>query len=353
MLATGQDAAVSDPAFDALLLVSFGGPEGPDDVLPFMERVTAGRGIPRERLVEVSAHYQLFGGVSPINGQCRELLAAIRDDFAANGIDLPVYWGNRNWHPFLADTVRTMRDDGVRNALAFVTSAYSSYSGCRQYLDDLERARAEVGDGAPTIAKLRQMYDHPGFVEPLVAATLAALERLPSEMRTEAPLAMCAHSIPTSMADTSQYVSQLTEAARLVALGVAEHDGIHRPWRLVFQSRSGAPGQPWLEPDISDHLRSLASDGTRAAVMVPIGFVSDHMEVVYDLDTQAMQTAAEIEMTVTRAATPGVHPAFVQMVSELVLERTANGPRRSLGRLGLRPDRCPEGCCPAPIRPGR
>jgi protoporphyrin/coproporphyrin ferrochelatase len=335
-----SEPAQTTVTYDAIVIVSFGGPEGPEDVLPFMENVTRGRGIPRERLVEVSAHYQLFGGVSPINAQNRALIDALRDELDRAGIDLPIYWGNRNWHPFLADTVRQMRDDGVQRALAFVTSAYSSYSGCRQYREDIAAAIDEAGPGAPSIDKLRVFFNHPGFIEPMVEHTAGAL----AEAGHDAALVFTAHSIPCSMADTSDYAVQLREAARLVS----SHVG-HPEHALVFQSRSGPPSVPWLEPDVNDHLRTLQAAGREAAVLVPIGFISDHMEVVYDLDTQAQQTAAELGMTVVRAATVGTHPRFVAMIRELVEERLGSSPiRRALGLRGPNHDVCPAGCCPAP-----
>ena len=337
--------------YEALLLVSFGGPEGPDDVMPFLANVTRGRDVPPERLAEVAEHYQQFGGVSPINQQCRDLLAAIRADFAANGLDLPVYWGNRNWHPMLADTVAQMRNDGVRRALAFVTSAYAGYSSCRQYLEDIAAARAAVGPDAPVIEKLRQYWDHPGFVEPHVDAVRAARERLGATPPDTTRLVFTAHSIPVSMAATAgpeggRYEAQLRETARLVAEAAAPD----LPYDLVWQSRSGPPHVPWLEPDINDHLAALAAEGVRSVVVSPIGFVSDHLEVVWDLDTEAAGTAKRLGLDYVRAATPGTDPRFVAMVRELVLERLdPASPRR---RLGVLPawDTCPAGCCPAPAR---
>ncbi|MEX2503808.1 MAG: ferrochelatase, partial [Egicoccus sp.] len=268
--------------YDAILLVSFGGPEQVDDVIPFMERVTAGRGIPRERLEEVSQHYFRFGGRSPINDRNRALKAAIEELLAAEGPDLPVYWGNRNWHPLLADTLREMRDDGIRRALCFVTSAYSSYSGCRQYREDLAAARAEVGEDAPELDKLRVYYNHPGFVTPQVGIVERALALLPDEVRDDAHLVFTTHSIPRTMSRHSDYEVQHYETCRLVA---EEFPG--RPWQLVYNSRSGPEHVPWLEPDVNDHLEALAADGARAVVVVPVGFVSDHMEVIYDLDVEA------------------------------------------------------------------
>jgi protoporphyrin/coproporphyrin ferrochelatase len=344
------------PGYDALLLVSFGGPEGPDEVIPFLQNVTRGRGVPAARLAEVAEHYQHFGGVSPINRQCRELIAAIRADFASSGLDLPVYWGNRNWHPYLADTVRQLARDGVRAALAFVTSAYSSYSSCRQYLGDIQRARELAGPGAPRIDKLRPYFNHPGFIEPLAEHTRSALATLPPAVKDHAHLLFTAHSVPTAMAATSgprggAYVAQLTEVARLVSERV---DGGSHPWRLVYQSRSGPPSQPWLEPDVCDHLAEISArhGNAAAAVLVPAGFVSDHMEVKFDLDVEAAKEAGRLGVAVARAATPGTHPRFVAMVRELVRERLDDDPERlTLGSSGPSPDFCSVDCC-AYTRPG-
>ncbi|WP_431952967.1 ferrochelatase [Actinacidiphila sp. bgisy167] len=361
------DAGTAVP-YDALLLLSFGGPEGPDDVVPFLENVTRGRGIPRERLKEVGQHYFLFGGVSPINAQNRELLAALREDFAEHGLDLPVYWGNRNWAPYLTDTLREMADDGHRRVLVLATSAYASYSGCRQYRENLAGSLAVLeaeGRAVPRVDKLRHYFNHPGFVRPMVDAVLAALAELPEDVRDGAHLAFTTHSIPTAAADTSgrpedhtedgaggAYVAQHLDTARVIADAVREATGADRPWKLVYQSRSGAPHIPWLEPDICDHLEELHAGGAPAAVMVPIGFVSDHMEVKYDLDTEARAKAAELGLPVARAATVGADPRFAAAVRELVLERAATerglAPQRcALGALGPSHDVCPVGCCPA------
>lgn len=329
--------------YDALLVLSFGGPERPEDVVPFLEQVTRGRNIPRERLVEVGAHYDLFGGVSPINAANRALIAALEEELRTAGPDLPVYWGNRNWHPFLVDTLRRMAGDGVRRAVCFVTSAYSSHSSCRQYLDDIETARAEVGERAPVVDKLRPFFDHPGFIEPMTENVTVALAALPAPLRTGAPLVFSAHSIPSAQAALCDYEAQLREASRLVAARA----GQGHPWALVYQSRSGPPSQPWLEPDVRDHLGALAADGARAAVLVPIGFVTDHVEVIYDLDIQAAATASSLGMEVVRAATVGTAPAFVTMIRELIAERTEDAPRRALGTLPPRPLSCAPGCCPA------
>lgn len=326
--------------YDALLVVSFGGPEGMDDVMPFLENVLSGRNVPRERMEQVAHHYELFGGVSPINGQNRKLIAALRAELDTHHITLPVYWGNRNWHPLLAEELRRMRADGIKRALAFVTSAYSSYSGCRQYREDIERARAGVGDGAPQVDKLRAFYNHPGFVEPNTANLKAALDQIPVGRREGARVAFTAHSIPSAMAAGCDYEPQLMETCRLVAAGA----GALR-WRLVFQSRSGSPMQPWLAPDICDHLRALKSEGASDVVVAPVGFISDHMEVLYDLDTEARAVAEEIGINMIRAATVGTHPAFVSMIRELILERTGDAPRRSLGTQGARQDACAVDCC--------
>jgi protoporphyrin/coproporphyrin ferrochelatase len=330
--------------YDALLLLSFGGPEGPGEVMPFLENVTRGRGVPAARLESVAEHYHLFGGVSPINGQCRDLKAAIEADLAAHDVGLPVYWGNRNWHPFLADTLRTMKADGVRRAAAFVTSAYSGYSCCRQYLEDIDRARAEV-DGAPEIDKLRVYFNHPGFVEPVIENTRAAYDRLPEDLRDDAPLVFTAHSVPMGQPGRESYVAELNDVARLVAAAMGEG----RPWTLVYQSRSGPPSVPWLEPDVGDHLRKLHAGGTRAAVIVPVGFVSDHMEVKYDLDVEAAELAGSLGLRIERAATAGTHPRFVAMVRELLAERDQGRRERpALGTLGPRPDTCAGTCCRRP-----
>jgi protoporphyrin/coproporphyrin ferrochelatase len=338
------------PDYDAFLLVSFGGPEGPADVVPFLENVTRGRGVPRERLAAVAEHYYAYGGVSPINQQCRDLLAAVRADFAVSGLPLPLYWGNRNWAPYLTDVVRAMTDDGVRRAVAFVTSAYSSYSSCRQYLDDIERARSAAGPDAPAIDKIRRFYNHQGFIGPFADNARAALATLPAEVRGEAHLVFTAHSVPVAMAEASgprggRYVTELAEAARLIAERTG--DGRH-PWSLAYQSRSGPPSVPWLEPDVSDHLGELAKSGTRAVVVVPAGFVFDHMEVRHDLDVEAAQTAGSLGLSFARAATPGASPRFASMITDLVRERVAlpaSPPPAALGIMGAAVQDCPAGCC--------
>jgi ferrochelatase len=337
---------------DAFVLLSFGGPEKPDDVMPFLRNVVRGRGVPDARLAEVAEHYYHFGGVSPINQQCRDLLAAVSADFSANGIDLPAYWGNRNWHPMLADTVARMRDDGITDALGFATSAYGGYSSCKQYWEDIAQARAKVGPGAPRISKLRQFHDHPGFVGPHSSAVEAALATLDPARRATTRLVFTAHSIPSSMAETAgptggRYTAQLNETAGLVHAAAAAD----LPWDLVWQSRSGPPQVPWLEPDINDHLTALAEKGVTDVVVSPIGFVSDHLEVIWDLDNEAAETAKALGLGYARAATPGTDPRFVTMIRELVQERTSGLPRERLGTLPIW-DVCPQNCCPTPSRKG-
>ncbi|MBO3737065.1 ferrochelatase [Actinoplanes flavus] len=338
--------------YDAFVLLSFGGPEKPDDVMPFLRNVVRGRGVPDERLAEVYEHYMHFGGVSPINQQCRDLLAAIGTEFAAHGVDLPTYWGNRNWHPMLADTLATMRDDGIEHALGFATSAYGGYSSCRQYWEDIAAARAHVGPGAPRIAKLRQFHDHPGFVDPHASAVREALTKLDPDRRASTRLVFTAHSVPVSMARTAgpeggRYTAQLEETARLVHAAAAAD----LAWDLVWQSRSGPPHIPWLEPDVNDHLAALAEKGITDVVVSPIGFVSDHLEVIWDLDNEAKDTAERLGLGYARAATPGIHPSFVSMVRELVQERTDDRQRAALGRLPTW-DVCAADCCPPPARRG-
>jgi ferrochelatase len=335
--------------YDAILIVSFGGPEKHDDVIPFLENVLRGRNVPRERMLAVAEHYYHFDGKSPINQQTRDLIAAIEAELAQHGPKLPVYWGNRNWHPMLADTVREMKQDGVRSALAFVTSAYSSYSGCRQYREDIARAQAEIGEGAPQIDKLRAFFNHPGFIDATEDRLRDAIAEIPPEAREHLRIVYVAHSIPLSMANTSDYVSQLQEVRRLVSSRLRIQKDA-----LVYQSRSGAPGQPWLEPDILDYLREVKTKNLASAVVVaPISFISDHMEVLYDLDIEARQLCASLELPMARSKTVGVHPKFIAMIRELILERTEGAERRALGSLGARNDVCAEDCCPAPLRPAR
>lgn len=322
--------------YDAVLVLSFGGPEKQDDVIPFLGNVLRGRNVPRERMLAVAEHYHHFDGRSPINDQNRALIAALERELAQHGIDLPVYWGNRNWHPLLADTLRQMRERGVRKALAFVTSIFSSYSGCRQYLEDIERARAQV-EGAPEIHKLRKFYNHPLFIEAQAEEVRIALAG------RSAQIIFTAHSIPLTMAQASDYQRQLREACRLVAENVRIAD-----WRLVYQSRSGPPEQPWLEPDIGDVVRAL-SPGTNVA-LVPIGFVSDHIEIVYDLDIEVQEIARERGVNLVRAPTVGVHPRFIRMIRELIEERLGLAYPRAIGLHPASHDVCRADCCPAPAR---
>jgi protoporphyrin/coproporphyrin ferrochelatase len=345
--------------YDALLLVSFGGPEKPEDVVPFLENVTRGRGIPQERLEEVGQHYFQRGGRSPLNDLNREFIAAVEEDFRGAGLELPVYWGNRNWDPFLADALRQMRDDGVRRALCLFTSAYSSYSGCRQYRENLAAAASEVQDGVPRLDRIRHYFNHPGFVEPMADATLAALAELPARTRNDAHLLFVTHSIPLGMNAASglggAYVEQHVSVADEIGERVRQQTGHRFAAELVYCSRSGPPHVPWLEPDIGDRIRELAKDGVPAVVAVPIGFVSDHMEVVHDLDTEAKEAADEAGIAFSRAATAGVDPRFVAMVRDLVLERSAaerageSGgtppDRPAVGALPASWDVCPVGCC--------
>lgn len=333
--------------YDAILLVSFGGPEKPADVMPFLENVTRGRNIPYERLLEVADHYHHFSGKSPLNDQCRELMRALEQELAEHGPKLPVYWGNRNWHPLLPDAMRQMRDDGIKSALAFVTSPYSSYSGCRQYRENIAAAQLAAGDGAPTVDKIRPFFNHPHFIQASADRLKEAMERIGMERKSY--VLFTAHSIPLAMAETSGYVEQLQETCRLVA----EAAGVLH-WKLVYQSRSGAPGTPWLEPDVLDYLGKISELGVRNVVVSPIGFISDHMEVLYDLDIEAKDLAVELGMTLVRASTVGTHPVFIRMIGELIQERTVHGaPVLAIGRYGPRADVCAADCCPAPVRAGR
>jgi len=288
--------------YDALLVLSFGGPEKHEDVIPFLENVLRGRNVPRERMLEVAEHYYHFDGRSPINDQNRALISALKEV-----VKVPVYWGNRNWYPLLTDTVRQMRDDGVRHAIAFVTSAFGSYSGCRQYAEDVDRARASV-EGAPQIARIRPFSAHPAFIEAMADRVRAAIAEVP-----QGKLIFTAHSIPIAMTQSSPYVDELNRACAAVAAGVGRPDS-KNDWKLVYQSRSGPPGQPWLEPDICDYLREIRTD----AVIAPIGFLSDHMEVLYDLDTEARAVCDELGVKMARAGTVETHPAMIRMIAELI-----------------------------------
>ncbi len=341
------------PPYDSFLLVSFGGPEGMDDVMPFLENVLRGKNVPRERMLEVSEHYRHYDGISPINEQNRELMKAIETEFAASGVDLPVYWGNRNWKPMFADTLRQMRDDGCKRTLAFFTSMFSCYSGCRQYRENIIAAREEIGVGAPIVEKVRMGFNHPGFVNSMsdsLAVAFAELESKPNE----ATVFFTAHSIPMSMADNCDYEKQLREACRLVAQASGATD-----WKLVFQSRSGPPSQPWLEPDVCDEITTMHQAGElQKLVILPIGFVSDHMEVMYDLDEEAAVLCKEHGIPMARAATAGTSKSFVEMIRKLVQERlTAESSdqtvtKEAVGALGPWHDVCPADCCTyTPRRP--
>jgi protoporphyrin/coproporphyrin ferrochelatase len=335
---------------DAILLVSFGGPEGPEDVLSFLENVARGKNIPRSRLLEVAEHYALFDGVSPINAQNRALLTALIGRLNAEGPPLAVYWGNRNWHPLLDDVVCQMAEDGVQRALALVTSAFGSYSGCRQYQEDIERARQAAGPAAPRIDKIRLFYNHPGFVEAAAECVRAAMTEVPAERRSAARLIYAAHSLPTAMAEKSPYEHQLREACRLVTEEVRKAEGqvdIGEGWQLVFQSRSGPPGQAWLEPDIRDHIRQLhETGGVEDVVIVPLGFLVENLEVVYDLDVEVGRLCDELGINMVRAPVVGTRPRLVGMIHELILERVdRSAPRLALGPDKAWPDECPADCC--------
>jgi len=330
-----------DISYDAVLVVSFGGPERAEDVLPFLGNVLQGANIPEERLREVASHYDHFGGVSPLNQQVRALLVALISELNGYGLKLPVYWGNRNWHPLLSDTLSQMAGDGVKRALAFVTSAFGSYSGCRRYLEDIDRARQEVGGAAPQVEKLRLFYNHPGFVEPMSEQVAAALADVPEDRRDSAHVLYAAHSIPLAMARRCEYQLQLEETCRLVS----ERAGLS-DWQLVFQSRSGPPSQPWLEPDIDDHLRQLAARKIRDVVVVPVGFLLENMEVVFDLDVEVAALCEELGLDMVRAAVVGSHPRFVRMIRELIVERMDKSTDRpALGSDGPSHDVCPPDCC--------
>lgn len=315
--------------YDAIVLVSFGGPERREEVLPFLENVLRGKNVPRERMLEVAEHYYHFEGKSPINEQNRALIRALEAELAEHGPKLPVYWGNRNWHPLLEDTLKRMAGDGVRHAIGFVTSAFGSYSGCRQYIENIAQARERLGETAPVIHKLPPFFNRHGFIDAMIDRCRSALAQLPGD----AKLVFTAHSVPVSMAETSPYEAQLRESCGLVASAVGRPD-----WRLVYQSRSGPPTQPWLEPDIGDALEELASAGDRNVVVCPIGFLSDHMEVLYDLDHEAAELARKLDLHMVRAGTAGVHPRFIGMIREMVQECMS----------GAVIEPCDPACCPRP-----
>ena len=329
---------------EALLVLGFGGPEGHDDVMPFLLNVTRGRGIPPERLEEVAEHYHHFGGVSPINEQNKALIGALETELRSVGVDMPVYWGNRNWAPYVEDAWRQMAEDGIEHAYVLATSAYASFSGCRQYHEDVARARVALesdptAPAGPTAEKLPHYFDASGFVQANADALAAAITSLPAELRDGARLVATAHSIPNAMAAVAgpqggAYEAELMAAAQAVVDAAAPG----RSFDLVWQSRSGPPSVPWLEPDVNDHLRALAESGEKAVVVFPVGFISDHLEVIWDLDNEAEETAGELGLAFARAATAGTHPAFVTSLRELLEERRAGGEPR----LGTN---CPAYCC--------
>lgn len=359
---SGPEHVEQPVAYDAILLAGFGGPEGQDDVIPFLRNVTRGRGIPDERLEEVAHHYRHFGGVSPINEHNRELKAALEAELARRGVDLPVIWGNRNWDPYLNDAVREANDRGLTRLIAIATSAYSSYSSCRQYREDYADALEDAGlSGVLQIDKVRQFFDHPGFVTPFVEGLRDALAKLEAEhpglsRTSEVEVLFATHSIPTADAAKSgpaergfgeggAYAAQHLAVAEVV---MREAGAADVPWQLVYQSRSGPPTQPWLEPDVNDAIAELPAAGRKAVVIVPLGFVSDHMEVMWDLDEEAMETAEEHGLAAIRVPTPGVHPAYVAGLVDLVMERMNGTPateRPHLTDLGPWYDTCRPGCC--------
>jgi protoporphyrin/coproporphyrin ferrochelatase len=319
-------------SFDALLVVSFGGPEKHEDVLPFLEQVLRGKNVPRERMLEVAEHYYHFDGRSPINDQNKQLIAALEGECRSRGAALPVYWGNRNWHPLLADTLKQMQAEGVRRAAAFVTSAFGSYSGCRQYREDIARAQQVAGVQDIVIEKLPNFCDRPEFIEAMADRVRVAM----AELQGADQLIFTAHSIPVSMAEASPYLRQLKEASARVAAACGMSN-----WTLVYQSRSGPPSQPWLAPDICDYLREQHAAGVRSVIICPIGFISDHMEVLYDLDTEARALCDQLGMKMVRAGTAGAHPRLVSMICDMVL----HSPTTEILA------HCELGCCPTPQRP--
>ena len=329
--------------YDAVLVVSFGGPEGMEDVMPFLDNVLRGKRVPEERKLEVAHHYELFGGVSPLNAQNRELVAKVRSSLGEKGIDIPVLLANRNTEPFIPDVMKECQEKGYQKLLVYITSGFSCYSGCRQYRENLMSVQSEMEGEVPQFDKIRVFFNHPLFIEVVADNVRQAIQRLPAETSSSARVVFTAHSIPMAMANTSRYTEQLQEAARLVA------ERLELPgWDLVYQSRSGPPSMPWLEPDICDHLDALNDQGVDSVVVSALGFVSDHMEVLYDLDLEARDHAAELGMNYVRASTPGNDPRMVEMVVELIRERLEEWPeRRTIGRLPAKHDVCPADCCPA------
>jgi protoporphyrin/coproporphyrin ferrochelatase len=319
-------------SFDALLVVSFGGPEKKEDVLPFLENVLRGRGVPRERMLEVAEHYYHFDGRSPINDQNKALIAGLEQEFKGHGEKMPIYWGNRNWYPLLPDTLKQMHADGVRRAAAFVTSAFGSYSGCKQYREDIARAQVQTGTDAMVIEKLNNFWDREEFIAAMTERVRTAMAELPNAEQ----LIFTAHSIPMSMADASHYVRQLKEASARVAAACGMSN-----WTLVYQSRSGPPSQPWLAPDICEHLRAQHAAGSQRVIICPIGFMSDHMEVLYDLDTEAHDLCTEIGLKMARVGTAGSHPKLIGMIRDMVFNAQTSPVTAH----------CEAGCCPTPQRP--
>jgi protoporphyrin/coproporphyrin ferrochelatase len=339
-------------SIDCILYVSFGGPEGPDDVIPFLENVLRGKPVPRERMLEVAEHYQHFGGISPINEQNRDIIKRLQSGLESAGINLPIFWGNRNWAPYITDAIRELQRQGFKRPLPIFTNMFSSYSGCRQYRENIIAAVQEIGPTAPEIApRLRFGYNHPRFIAAQRELIESAFARLSDSQKAGSVLLFTAHSIPLSMSDNCRYVDQLKESARLIAEQLGNPN-----WELVYQSRSGPPQQPWLEPDIGDRIRQLAEQGVQSVVVSPLGFVSDHMEVLFDLDTEAKDICHELGIAFSRASAVGTHPEFITMMVELIQERLSGTTERlSVGCMPALHDVCPENCClyPRPTsRPG-
>jgi len=329
--------------FDAILVGSFGGPEGMDDVMPFLRNVLRGRNVPEARMIEVSHHYEQFGGVSPINEQNREFIAALEVELAKRGVDLPVYFGNRNWEPFFGDVIEEMKGKGQKKVLTWLTSAFSCYSGCRQYRENITEAAEKISFEDFQSHKIRVFYNHPKFIEVQTLRAQDALNELPEELRDDAHFVFTAHSIPISMAQGARYEAQLNEASRLVAEAMDREK-----FSLVYQSRSGAPHVPWLEPDVCDYIEELKGKDEKAVVIIPIGFVSDHMEVLFDLDTEAREACEENGIAFARAKAPGAHPVYIDMAADLIIERmTGSVQKPSLGTHGPSHDVCPVSCCPS------
>jgi ferrochelatase len=349
--------------YDGVLLLSFGGPERPADVMPFLRNVTRGRDVPQERLLEVAGHYLDRGGRSPINEANRALLGALGRELAGRGLDVPLYWGNRNWAPCAVDALREAHRAGARRLVTVLTSAYSSYSGCRQYREDIARALGELAAEGRLldVDRVRHYGNHPAFVRTAADAVLTGIRSLPERYREDTRVIFVTHSIPEPMARTSGpdgdgYVRQHLDTCRAVAERVGDARGRSIGWDLAYCSRSGPPGRPWLEPDVNEHLVRVQADGVRAVVLAPVGFVCDHMEVVFDLDTEARQTAGDLGLAFARAATAGTDPGFVAGLVDLLLERAAAArgepvPRPAAGALPAGHDVCPSGCCPNPRGP--